>query len=99
MKAQRARQTASKSQLPNEIADLFQGQTQLRPMLVKIKTYFLLGIDAMPVNVGVDLSPATLPKTVIVGLPEQADRENIHRIERALVNGASCVRTIELSLT
>jgi magnesium chelatase family protein len=56
-------------------------------MLAKLKTYSLLGIDAMPVDVEVDLSPAPLPKTVIVGLPEQAVRESIHRIERALVNG------------
>ncbi len=56
-------------------------------MLAKLKTYSLLGIDAMPVDVEVDLSPSPLPKTVIVGLPEQAVRESIHRIERALVNG------------
>ena len=56
-------------------------------MLAKLKTYSLLGIDAMPVDVEVDLSAAPLPKTVIVGLPEQAVRESIHRIERALVNG------------
>jgi len=56
-------------------------------MLAKLKTYSLLGIEAMPVDVEVDLSPAPLPKTVIVGLPEQAVRESIHRIERALVNG------------
>ena len=56
-------------------------------MLAKLKTYSLLGIDAMPVDVELDLSPAPLPKTVIVGLPEQAVRESIHRIERALVNG------------
>ena len=56
------------------------------PMLAKLKTYSLLGIDALPVDVEVDLSPAPLPKTVLVGLPEQAVRESIHRVERALVN-------------
>ena len=56
-------------------------------MLAKLKTYSLLGIDALPVDVEVDLSPAPLPKTVLVGLPEQAVRESIHRVERALVNG------------
>jgi hypothetical protein len=30
VEAQQARQRASKSQLPNEIANLFQGKTQLR---------------------------------------------------------------------
>lgn len=57
------------------------------PMLAKLKTYSLLGIEALPVDVEVDLSPAPLPKTVLVGLPEQAVRESTHRVERALVNG------------
>jgi magnesium chelatase family protein len=55
-------------------------------MLAKLKTYSLVGIDAVPVDVEVDLSPAALPKTVLVGLPEQAVRESTHRVERALVN-------------
>ncbi len=56
-------------------------------MLAKLKTYSLLGIEALAVDVEVDLSPAPLPKTVLVGLPEQAVRESTHRVERALVNG------------
>jgi magnesium chelatase family protein len=55
-------------------------------MLAKLQTYSLLGIDALPVEVEVDLSPAALPKTVLVGLPEQAVRESTHRVERAMVN-------------
>ena len=55
-------------------------------MLAKLKTYSLLGIEAVPVDVEVDLSAAPLPKTVLVGLPEQAVRESTHRVERALVN-------------
>ncbi|RIK88156.1 MAG: magnesium chelatase [Planctomycetota bacterium] len=55
-------------------------------MLAKLHTLSLLGIDALPVEVEVDVSPAALPKTVLVGLPEQAVKESIHRIERALVN-------------
>ena len=55
-------------------------------MLAKLKTYSLVGIDAVPVDVEVDLSPSALPKTVLVGLPEQAVRESTHRVERALVN-------------
>src|SRR5947208_1216543 len=54
-------------------------------MLAKISTFALVGIDAVPVEVEVDAS-AGLPKTVLVGLPELAVRESIHRIERALVN-------------
>lgn len=55
-------------------------------MLAKLHTFSLLGIDALPVEAEVDVSPAALPKTVLVGLPEQAVKESIHRIERALVN-------------
>src|SRR5262245_9951253 len=55
------------------------------PMLAKLKTFALVGIDAVPVEVEVDAA-AGLPKTVLVGLPEMAVKESIHRIERALVN-------------
>jgi magnesium chelatase family protein len=55
-------------------------------MLAKLKTFSLLGIDALPVEVEVDVSPAGLPKTVLVGLPEMAVKESTHRVERALVN-------------
>ncbi len=65
----------------------FARDIRLHAMLAKLKTYSLLGIDALPVDVEVDLSPSPLPKTVLVGLPEQAVRESIHRVERALVNG------------
>jgi magnesium chelatase family protein len=54
-------------------------------MLAKLNTYALVGIDAVPVEVEVDAS-AGLPKTILVGLPEMAVRESIHRIERALTN-------------
>ena len=55
-------------------------------MLAKLRTYSLLGIEALPVEVEVDVSAAALPKTVLVGLPEAAVRESTHRVERALVN-------------
>src|SRR3954462_15109771 len=54
-------------------------------MLAKLSTFALVGIDGVPVEVEVDAS-AGLPKTVLVGLPELAVRESIHRIERALAN-------------
>jgi magnesium chelatase family protein len=54
-------------------------------MLAKLKTYALVGIDAVSVEVEVDTA-AGLPKTVLVGLPEMAVKESIHRIERALAN-------------
>lgn len=55
-------------------------------MLAKLLTYSLFGIDARPVEAEVDISPAALPKTILVGLAEAAVKESVHRIERALVN-------------
>jgi magnesium chelatase family protein len=55
-------------------------------MLAKLSSYTLVGIDALPVEVEVDVSAASMPKTVLVGLAETAVRESTHRVERALVN-------------
>ena len=41
-------------------------------MLAKLRTFSLLGIDALPVEVEVDVSPCAMPKTILVGLPEVA---------------------------
>src|SRR5271165_852098 len=54
-------------------------------MLAKLNTFALVGIDAAPVEAEVDASTG-LPKTVLVGLPEPAVRESVHRVERALAN-------------
>lgn len=55
-------------------------------MLARLRTFSLLGIEALPVEVEVDVSDGALPKTVLVGLPEAAVKECTHRVERALVN-------------
>ena len=55
-------------------------------MLAKLNTFSLLGIEALPVEVEVDVAPSGLPKTVLVGLPEAAVKESTHRVERAMVN-------------
>lgn len=55
-------------------------------MLAKLNTLSLLGIEALPVEVEVDVSSSALPKTMLVGLPEQAVKESVHRVERAIVN-------------
>ena len=55
-------------------------------MLAKLASYTLIGIEAAPVEVEVDVSSASIPKTVLVGLAEAAVRESTHRVERALVN-------------
>jgi magnesium chelatase family protein len=56
------------------------------PLLAKLNTFALLGIDAVPVEVEVDNSYSTMPKTILVGLPELTVKESIHRIERSLCN-------------
>src|SRR5262245_37013958 len=54
-------------------------------MLARLSVFALVGIEAIPVEVEVDTA-AGLPRTTLVGLPELAVRESIHRIERALAN-------------
>ena len=55
-------------------------------MLARLQTFSLLGIDAVPVDVEVDVSAGALPATVLVGLPDPAIRESTHRVARAMVN-------------
>ncbi len=55
------------------------------PMLAKLNSFTLAGIDALPVEVEVDAGIG-MPKTILVGLAETAVRESIHRVERALAN-------------
>lgn len=62
--------------------DIFPGSC----VLARLKTFTLLGIEAMAVDVEVDISPAAMPKTTLVGLPDTAVKESTHRVERALVN-------------
>src|SRR6185312_15057906 len=58
----------------------------LSSMLAKLASYTLVGIDATPVEVEVDVSFSSASKTILVGLAEAAVRESTHRVERALVN-------------
>ncbi len=55
-------------------------------MLARLQTFSLLGIDALPVDVEVDVSGGALPATVLVGMPDTAIRESTHRVARAMVN-------------
>jgi magnesium chelatase family protein len=55
-------------------------------MLARLKTFSLLGIDALPVEVEVDISPPESSKIILVGLPEAAVKESAHRVNRAIVN-------------
>src|SRR3954454_5797160 len=55
-------------------------------MLAKLFSYRLVGIDVAPIEVKVDVSASSMPKTVLVGLAEAAVKESTHRVERAIVN-------------
>ncbi|MFM8986414.1 MAG: magnesium chelatase domain-containing protein [Planctomycetia bacterium] len=55
-------------------------------MLARLHTFCLFGIDAVPVDVEVDVSGGALPATVLVGMPDAAIRESTHRVARAMVN-------------
>ena len=54
--------------------------------LARLKTFTLVGIEAHLVDVEVDISPAVVNRTTIVGLPDAAVKESAHRVERAMVN-------------
>ncbi|CAN5373038.1 hypothetical protein BH10PLA2_BH10PLA2_33570 [soil metagenome] len=69
-------------------------------MVAKLGTFALVGIEALPVKVEVD-SAAGMPKTILVGLPEMAVKERVHRIERAMTNlghGRPKGRTVIINL-
>lgn len=55
-------------------------------MLAKLSSYTLVGIDAAPVDVEVDVAASTSPKMILVGMAETAVKESTYRVERALVN-------------
>lgn len=55
-------------------------------MLARLQTFSLVGVDAIPVEVEVDVSGGALPATILVGLPDAAVRESTHRVGRAMVN-------------
>ncbi|MDO5552420.1 MAG: YifB family Mg chelatase-like AAA ATPase [Planctomycetia bacterium] len=55
-------------------------------MLVKLKTFSLQGIEAVEVEVEVDMASCGKPNFTLVGLPEAAVKESTHRVLRALQN-------------
>ncbi len=54
-------------------------------MLATVSTYSILGIDAIPVEIEVDVHHG-LPSVVIVGLPDCAIKESKERVRSALKN-------------
>jgi magnesium chelatase family protein len=55
-------------------------------MIARVESFVLQGIDAIPCELEVDLSPVGLPKQTIVGLPDAAVRESIERVRTSLLN-------------
>ncbi len=55
-------------------------------MISRVHSFVLQGIDAVPCEIEVDLSPAGLPKTTMVGLPDTAVKESGERVRTALYN-------------
>lgn len=55
-------------------------------MLVKLKTFSLLGIEAIPIDVEVDVSRRGKDGITLVGLPETVVKESSHRVTRAIEN-------------
>ena len=49
-------------------------------MLARLQTFSLVGIDAIPIDVEVDVSGGALPATILVGLPDAAVRESTRRV-------------------
>jgi len=52
----------------------------------RVHSFVLQGIDAVRCEIEADLSPAGLPKTTIVGLPDAAVKESAERVRTALLN-------------
>jgi magnesium chelatase family protein len=55
-------------------------------MISRVHSFVLQGIDAVPCEIEVDLSPVGLPKTTVVGLPDTAVKESTERVRTALLN-------------
>ena len=55
-------------------------------MISRVDSFVLQGIDAIPCEIEVDLSPVGLPKTTVVGLPDTAVKESVERVRTALLN-------------
>lgn len=55
-------------------------------MLAKVNSSAVVGLDAVPVEVEVDISPRGLPSFTIVGLPDKAVGEARERVRSAILN-------------
>lgn len=58
----------------------------LWPMLARLQSYVLQGIDALACEVEVDVDPADESGSMVVGLPDAAVKESSERVRAALLN-------------
>ncbi|MGK0190460.1 MAG: magnesium chelatase family protein, partial [Verrucomicrobiales bacterium] len=77
---------AKASHLANDNRNGLLSSLEASRMLAELKTFCLVGIEALQVEVEVDVSAAAQPTTQLVGLPEAAVRESTPRISRAMIN-------------
>ena len=62
-------------------------------MLARLFSCTLVSIDATPVEVEVDVSPTSMPRTVLVGLAKAAVRENSSENHRAIIFRSLAIRS------
>jgi magnesium chelatase family protein len=55
-------------------------------MIARIRSYLLVGIEALPCEVEVDIDHSQLDKETLVGLPDAAVRESLERVRAAVGN-------------
>jgi len=59
-------------------------------MVVRIHSYILEGIDAIPCEIEVDNDRGEFDKDILVGLPDASVRESLERVKSALANSGYC---------
>ena len=55
-------------------------------MIPKVRSFLLQGIDALPVEIEVDLDDTQIQREVVVGLPDAAVKESLERVRSAMAN-------------
>lgn len=58
-------------------------------MLAKVNSSAVVGLDAVPIEVEVDISSGSLPSFTIVGLPDKAVEESKERVRSAIKNSGA----------
>src|SRR3989338_6192185 len=58
-------------------------------MIAKVQSSAVVGLEAIPVDVEVDVSSHSLPSFTIVGLPDKAVEESRERVRSAIKNSGA----------